>query len=292
MADAEGFERFHLAGHSMGGLIAQAVALRAPGRVLSLALLCTFLHGREAARLTPDIIWAGLRTRLGTRAMRRRAFMQLVMPDAYLRSAAADARRRSGRPVRPRSRGPAADRDEAAAGRLALRRERPPRRARGIPTLVVAATHDRIALPAFGRALAEAIPGARYVEIPDAGHGCTIQCADRVNALLVDHFERAVRPIAALFTVTLPSLSTAPAARWRPSAPGRDDEHDDTRRNPVEPLDGRSAVGVASAPRGAGSEIGTSSSSLLNDTCSSIAPIARLRSTLSPAGSGVRAAIR
>ena len=61
-----------------------------------------------------------------------------------------------------------------------------------IPTLVVAATHDRIALPAFGRALADAIPGARYVEIPDAGHGCTIQCADRVNALLVEHFAAAV----------------------------------------------------------------------------------------------------
>ena len=91
LADAEGFDRFHLAGHSMGGLIAQAVALRRAGRVLSLALLCTFLHGREAARLTPDIIWTGLRTRLGTRAMRRRAFMQLVMPDAYL----AARRRRS-----------------------------------------------------------------------------------------------------------------------------------------------------------------------------------------------------
>ena len=43
---------------------------------------------REAARLTPDIIWTGLRTRLGTRAMRRRAFMQLVMPDGYLRTRA------------------------------------------------------------------------------------------------------------------------------------------------------------------------------------------------------------
>ena len=88
VADAEGFERFHLAGHSMGGLIAQEVALRAPSRVQSLALLCTFLHGKEAARLTPDIMWTGLRTRLGTRAMRRRAFMQLVMPDGYLRTAA------------------------------------------------------------------------------------------------------------------------------------------------------------------------------------------------------------
>src|SRR5215211_6818072 len=48
IANAEGFERFHLAGHSLGGLIAQAVALQSPARVYSLALLCTFCRGREA----------------------------------------------------------------------------------------------------------------------------------------------------------------------------------------------------------------------------------------------------
>jgi pimeloyl-ACP methyl ester carboxylesterase len=192
IADAEGFERFHLAGHSMGGLIAQEVALRAPGRVRSLALLCTFLHGKEAARLTPDIMWTGLRTRLGTRAMRRRAFMQLVMPDGYLRTAAptlaADLALLFGHdladqpPIVMKQLG-AASRYDASARLKALAH---------IPTLVVSATHDRIALPRFGRALAEAIPGARYVEIPDAGHGCTIQCAPQINTLLADHFAGSV----------------------------------------------------------------------------------------------------
>ena len=194
IADAEGFDRFHVAGHSMGGLIAQAVALRRPERVLSLALLCTFLHGRDAARLTPDILWAGLRTRIGTRAMRRRAFMQLVMPDSYLSRAeptlADDLAGLFGhdladQPPIVMTQLRAASRFDASARLGALA---------GIPTLVVAATHDRIALPAYGRALAEAIPGARYEEIPDAGHACTIQCAEQVNALLVDHFERAVAP--------------------------------------------------------------------------------------------------
>ena len=194
IADAEGFDRFHLAGHSMGGLIAQAVALRRPERVLSLALMCTFLHGREAARLTPDIVWTGLRTRVGTRAMRRRAFMQLVMPDAYLRRAApalADelavlfGHDLADQPPIVMKQLSAASRFDASARLGALG---------AVPTLVVAATHDRIALPRFGRALAGSIPGARYVEIPDAGHGCTIQCAEQVNALLVDHFERAVAP--------------------------------------------------------------------------------------------------
>ena len=56
----------------------------APGRVKSLALLCTFARGKQAARLTPDIIVVGLRTRIGTRAMRRNAFLGLVMPPAVL----------------------------------------------------------------------------------------------------------------------------------------------------------------------------------------------------------------
>jgi 3-oxoadipate enol-lactonase len=58
-----------------------------------------------------------------------------------------------------------------------------------IPTLVVSATKDRIAKPASGRALADAIPGARYVQIDDAGHGLPIQEPDRVNALLAEHWK-------------------------------------------------------------------------------------------------------
>jgi pimeloyl-ACP methyl ester carboxylesterase len=192
IADAEGLDRFHLAGHSMGGLIVQEIALRAPARVQSLALLCTFLHGKDAARLTPDIMWTGLRTRLGTRAMRRQAFMRLVMPDAYLRSApptlAGDLARLFGhdladQPPIAMKQLRAASRYDASARLGALG---------SIPTLVVSAAHDRIALPKFGRALAAAIPGARYIEISDGGHGCTIQCAAKINTLLAEHFAGAV----------------------------------------------------------------------------------------------------
>lgn len=38
------------------------------------------------------------------------------------------------------------------------------------PTLVVWGDADRIVSPAYGRALAQSIPGARFVEIPDSGH--------------------------------------------------------------------------------------------------------------------------
>ena len=70
--DAEGIDRFHVVGHSMGGVIAQAVALQAPTRVRTLSLLCTFARGRDATALSWPMLVMGLRTRIGTRAMRRR----------------------------------------------------------------------------------------------------------------------------------------------------------------------------------------------------------------------------
>jgi pimeloyl-ACP methyl ester carboxylesterase len=39
-----------------------------------------------------------------------------------------------------------------------------------VPTLVMWGASDRIITPAYGRAYAQAIPGARYVVIPEAGH--------------------------------------------------------------------------------------------------------------------------
>lgn len=192
IADAEGFDRFHLAGHSIGGLIAQEIALRARQRVLSLALLCTFERGGQAARLTPDILWSGLRTRIGTAAMRRRAFMQLVMPDPYL--AGVDQSKLAGNlaqlfghdlasqpPIVMKQLQAAAKYD--ASSRLS--------ELAGIPTVVISAQHDRIALPEFGRALAGRIPGARFVEIADGGHAVTIQCANQVNELLAEHLAAA-----------------------------------------------------------------------------------------------------
>jgi 3-oxoadipate enol-lactonase len=50
--------------------------------------------------------------------------------------------------------------------------------------MVLSAEHDRIARPVFGRELATTIPGARYVEIADAGHGVPIHRAREVNGLL------------------------------------------------------------------------------------------------------------
>ena len=196
--DAERVDRFHLAGHSLGGLVAQQVALTTPQRVKSLALLCTFARGAQGARMSPSLLATALRMRVGTRPMRRRAFLELVMPRSYLSTVdSADLARRlaplfgrdlADNPSIMMTQVRAMSRFDAASKLSALS---------SIPTLVVSAAHDRIARPAYGRQLARAIPGARYVEITDAGHGVTMQCRDTVNGLLGEHLavvERALSP--------------------------------------------------------------------------------------------------
>lgn len=192
IVDAERVERFHLAGHSLGGLVAQQVALAAPQRVKSLALLCSFARGAQGARMSLSMLLTAIRMRIGTRPMRRRAFLELVMPASYLatvngadlagRLAPLFGRDLAENPSIMMKQVRAMSRFDAAARLGALST---------IPTLVVSAEHDRIARPSYGRELAAAIPGSRYVEIPGAGHGVTMQCRDAINALLAEHLAAA-----------------------------------------------------------------------------------------------------
>lgn len=187
--DAEGISAAHVVGHSLGGLVAVFVALAARERVKSLALLCTFADGRAAAPLTPRMMWLGLRSRVGTRAMRRRGFARLIYPPGgdggadFDRLAALFGHDLGDTPavVGPQL---AAMRGASALARLGELAE--------VPTLVANAAHDPIAPPRVGRPLADGIPGARYVEFPDASHGLPITHAAATNALLREHLE-AVR---------------------------------------------------------------------------------------------------
>ena len=86
--DAEGINRCHVVGHSMGGLIAAQLALVSPRRVKSLTFLCTFPDGKSGSRLTWDTFSTGMRTRIGTRRMRRTAFLSLVLSKAGMHDSA------------------------------------------------------------------------------------------------------------------------------------------------------------------------------------------------------------
>lgn len=192
VADAERLDRFHLLGHSMGGLIALQLALTARDRVTSLALLCTFGDGRGATRLSWRMLKLALRSRIGTRPMRRAGMLKMILPDGYLRQ---------HDPAQLASAfGDLFGRDLADQPSIVLEQLRAMSRYSAIPrlhelsqipTLVVSARQDHIAAPSLGRNLASAIPGARYLEFAAAGHALPIQLAHQVNQLLLQHWRAA-----------------------------------------------------------------------------------------------------
>lgn len=184
LLDHLGWDDAHLVGHSMGGIIAHQLAIDAPARVRSLSLLCTFVRGKDAARLAPWIAWVGLRTRLGTAAMRRRAFLEILLPDAWEDRDPERYTEFFGRDI--------ADQHPMALAQVtAMSRHDDSARLSGIsaPTLVASGAEDRLALPAYGRALAAAIPGARYHEFEGASHGAPLTHPDVVDALLAGHLD-------------------------------------------------------------------------------------------------------
>jgi pimeloyl-ACP methyl ester carboxylesterase len=183
------WDAMHVVGHSLGGLIALQFALENRSRVKSLTLMCTFGRGKDAAPLTLGMMWHGMRSRVGTRKMRRRGFLNLVMPKAELARRNADELAAQLEPLFGHDIG---DQPQITGRQLAAMRacDLFPRLSEltGIPTLVMSAAHDRIAPPAAGRKLAEAISGARYEEFADAAHGLPIQCSREVNDRLAEHF--------------------------------------------------------------------------------------------------------
>ena len=191
--DAEGIDRCHVLGHSMGGLIGLALALDAPARVLSLSMLCTFADGAGPTRPSLRMIVLGTRSRIGTRAMRQRAMQDMLFTPDWLQgkdrgALAGELNALFGRDLGVSA--PIVDEQLKVMGRY----DATPALGQltGIPTLVVSGRHDPIAPPALGRVIAEGIGAARYLEFEDASHALTVQCEARVNALLRAHLD-AVR---------------------------------------------------------------------------------------------------
>jgi pimeloyl-ACP methyl ester carboxylesterase len=184
--DAERIDRAHIVGHSLGGLVAIQLALSHRNLVRSLSLLCTFAGGSSAAPLTTRMIWLGLRSRIGTRRMRRKGFLRLVMPPGPINNPDAEAERLAalfGHDL--------ADQPEIVSKQLkALRAWDTTSRLSelaGLPTLIVNAVHDPIAPPRAGHQLRDGIPGSRYLEAENASHGLPITHSAYINRLLHEH---------------------------------------------------------------------------------------------------------
>ena len=160
-ADAAGWKRFHYAGLSIGGMIGMWLAQNAPQRLDRIVLSNTaarvdpatfderirLIRSQGMPAIVDTILGrfftAGYLARSTAHAATVRSTLLAIDPDGYAGCCAAI-------------------RDMAIAEGLAQV---------AAPTLVIAGTFDPSTPAARGREIAEAVPGARYLELPTAHFG-------------------------------------------------------------------------------------------------------------------------
>ncbi len=179
LLDGLGIDRVHFVGISMGGMIAQHVALAAPERIDRLVLVSTTSGYPPEAR----VMWGD---RIA--AVRANGMEPLVAPTLERwftpawRHAHPEVVARIGGLIRATpsagyiGSGLAIASLDTTARLAALR----------CPTLVIAGANDTGTPPAMGRKIAEHVPGARFELIDSASHLCNIEQADIFNRLLLD----------------------------------------------------------------------------------------------------------
>lgn len=188
LLDAKRVTSAVVVGHSMGGQVAAMFAAAYPERVRRLVLLNPVIQGSTA--LFP-------RPRLVMKPFIRRFFFTAARSTAFLRWASRDFV--SSRPMEvedlrsiqratfrsiTRSFGSLTTTDVlGVASRIQA------------PTLVINSAEDRIIHPEQGAMLAKAVPGAKRLVLPDAGHCAQLEMPERFNAALLGFVEDVPRPV-------------------------------------------------------------------------------------------------
>jgi len=189
--DAAKVERAHVVGLSLGGAVAQELALARPDRVRSLALLSTFAVQPPRTRALLEA-WRILYPVAIERPELRKAWE--LQAYAWLFS---DRHWQSESNVRAALRFAQTQPPQLATGFIGQvdaalahhARDRLPKlRA---PALVVQGALDQLAPLACGEELARLIPGAELLVLPDVGHAVNIEAQRPVNAGLRKLWQRS-----------------------------------------------------------------------------------------------------
>ncbi|HSB42102.1 MAG TPA: alpha/beta fold hydrolase [Methylomirabilota bacterium] len=180
LMDALGLARAHVCGASMGGMIAQELALRHPERVLTLGLHCTTAGIDAYGRFLIDTLIA-VKARGSLEE-----YVRAVMPWILCRKTMVERPefvrfwidRALAYPYPTTLEGLArqadAIRSHDTLARLGEIR---------MPTLITTGTEDILVPPAFSGVLHARIPGSELVTLPDAGHLHFIEQAEAFNRI-------------------------------------------------------------------------------------------------------------
>ncbi|RLU83670.1 4-carboxymuconolactone decarboxylase [Streptomyces griseocarneus] len=173
LADSLGADRFHYAGVSLGGAVGLWLAAHHPERIDRLAVLSSSAH------FGPPASWrerAALVRTSGTGSLAESAPARWFTPGFTAPELVDDLRR--------------ADPEAYAAccDALAVLDLREDLTSVTAPTLVVVGRQDPVTPPAHAREIADAIPGAALVELPDASHLVVAERPGAVRDVLRAHF--------------------------------------------------------------------------------------------------------
>jgi len=179
-----GIERANVMGWSMGGFIAQALALNYADRVDKLVLLSTDSGGIEADLASPDV-WSKLVDTSGTPNEQARRLFFLLFPNQVAES----FYRRFGDIVAAaRAELPAELLNRQAAAMDAWHRNGVANQLREIrvPVLIATGTEDIVIPASNALKLVNKIPGAWLAQFPNSGHAFVAQypreLADLINS--------------------------------------------------------------------------------------------------------------
>jgi pimeloyl-ACP methyl ester carboxylesterase len=187
LMDALGIDSAHVYGQSMGGFIAQELALRHPQRVRTLLLGSTSCGGRHAVAASPEnLAGIGMMNVLAPREAAEKGLPLLYSGEFIARHRDALIQR-SLREAELRPPPDALGRQVQAA----VRHNTFDRLADiHCPTLVITGSDDKIVPAANSRILAERIPHAELAVLPGAGHGYLVEMAAESNTIVLEFLRR------------------------------------------------------------------------------------------------------
>ena len=195
LLDSLGVDETAVYGASMGGMIAQELALDHPRRVRALLLGMTTAGGPHSIRPEPEVMQrlaTVVNPPSGTSPLE--VLWSLEYSPEYLREHRAELLREAAT-IRYPTTSDGYRRQAEAALTFDSYDRLPEIRA---PTLVMAGTRDVLMPPKNARIIAERIPGARLRLFDGAGHGFTREKSEEATVEILRFLEQTARPIPAL----------------------------------------------------------------------------------------------
>jgi pimeloyl-ACP methyl ester carboxylesterase len=194
LLDHLGIERAHVVGASMGGMVAQRVAIDHPERVISLASIMSTTGDPEVGRPTPQ----AMEVLMTAPPTDRDGYIEgTVKARGVIGSKPADEARTRDLAQRAFDRGYHPDGTARQLAAIAASPDRTSDLRRVVaPTVVIHGSDDGLITLSGGEATAAAIPGSELVVIDGMGHDMPLWAIDRIAGALIDNFERATETAA------------------------------------------------------------------------------------------------